>query len=314
MKVSYHTMRTGSAKHNDRSFDISKAKHINPELVSDNRYIKAYKETAEEGPMSFEEVEKRFYINVFTSWLDKRNKKARQQRHKERIKTVDQLLTDYNTRPEEAIYQIGDKDDYPADPKILKDIYMELNKYSRQLVGRHCRVLDVALHMDEATPHIHERRVWVYQDPEDKIYKISQSEALKRAGIPLPYPDQPEGKNNNRKMTYDRMMREKFIELCRQRGLEIEDNPSRRKHLSKTEYVYRQQRNEMEAMQEVKDKTPISIQERAELEELRRLRQEIEAEDPELLNRIHRQEIERRRRKEVSRKKAERIEHRTNDK
>ena len=313
MKVSYHVKRTGSAKHNDRSFDISLAKHINPELVSDNRYIKAYKETAEEGPMSFEEVEKRFYTNVFTPWLDKRNKKARQQRHKERIKTVDQLLTDYNTRPEEAIYQIGDKDNYPADPKLLEEIYIDLNKYSHQLVGRHCRVLDVALHMDEATPHIHERRVWVYRDPADKLYKISQSKALERAGIPLPHPDQPEGRLNNRKMTYDRMIREKFIDLCRQHGLEIEDNPSRRKHLSKTDYIYRQQCNEMEAMQEVKDKTPISIQERVELEELRRLRQELEATDPDFLDRIRRQEYERRRRKEVARKRAER-EHRTNDK
>lgn len=306
MKVSYHVMRTGSAKHNDRTFDISTAKHINPELVSDNRYIRAYKETDKEGTLSFEEVEKRFYTNVFTPWLEQKNQKAIEQHHPGRVKTIEQLMTDRNTRPEEAIYQIGDKNEYPADPKMLREIYMELNKYSRQLVGRHCRVLDVALHMDEATPHIHERRVWVYQDPEDKIYKISQSEALKRAGIPLPYPDRPEGKNNNRKMTYDRMIREKFIDLCRQRGLEIEDNPSKRKHLTKTDYIYWQQKREMEAMREVKDTTPISIQERAELEELRRYKKNVETEDPDISDRIRRQEEERRREKDVAKKKDER--------
>ena len=57
----------------------------------------------------------------------------------------------------------------------------------------------------------------------------------------------------------------------------------------------------------------ISIQERAELEELRRLRQELEATDPDFLDRIRRQEYERRRRKKVARKEAER-EHRLNNK
>lgn len=306
MKVSYHVMRTGSAKHNDRSFDISTARHINPELVSDNLYIRAYRSAEGQGPMSFEEVEKKFYTSIFTPWLEQRNVKAVSARHPDRVKTIEQLMTDKNTRPEEAIYQIGDKDNYPSDPKILREIYMELNKYSRQLVGRHCRVLDVALHMDEATPHIHERRVWVYQDPDDKLYKISQREALKRAGIPLPDPDKPVSKTNNRKMTYDRLMRTKFIELCRQRGLEIEDEPERRKHMPKSEYIYRQQQRELKAMEQEKDKYPLSVRERAELEELRKFREEVGSESPDTIDRIHRKEEERRRRKEVARKQEER--------
>ena len=306
MKVSYHVMRTGSAKHNDRSFDISTAKHINPELVSDNLYIRAYRSAEGQRQMSFAEVEKKFYTSIFTPWLEHRNKKALSTKHPSRVKTIEQLMTEKNTRPEEAIYQIGDKDNHPSDPKILQDIYMELNKYSRQLVGRHCRVLDVALHMDEATPHIHERRVWVYQDPDDKLYKISQREALKRAGIPLPDPDKPVSKTNNRKITYDRLIRTKFIELCRQRGLEIEDEPEQRKHMLKSEYIYRQQQRELKTMEQEKNKYPLSIRERAELEELRRFKYLIEKDSPEAIERLHRKEEERRRRKEAMRKQEER--------
>ena len=90
--------------------------------------------------------------------------------------------------------------------------------------------------MDESTPHIHVRKVWVYED--NGVKKIGQKKSLERAGIELPFQDRPESQYNNRKMTYDRMMREKMYELCKEHGLEVDITPDpHNMHLPKDEFI-----------------------------------------------------------------------------
>ena len=66
--------------------------------------------------------------------------------------------------------------------------------------GKHIHILDWALHLDEGTPHIHERHVF---DCENKYGEIApqQEKALEALGFELPKPDKPLGRYNNRKIT-----------------------------------------------------------------------------------------------------------------
>lgn len=236
MKASYHNSRDfGSARHNDRDFDLSKAEHIDKDQLKKNIYITIYPGE------TFRDTEIKFYRENFGAYVDDINERRKKSHHKGVKKkeplTTEDLRIDRRTKPEETIIQIGNMDEYPDDPKILLRVFNGLQKYSNEITHHHCKILDAAIHMDESTPHIHIRKVWVYE--KDGIKRIGQEESLKRAGIPLPYPDRPVSKLNNRKITYDRMMREKMIELCKEHGLEIDTVPDlhNREHLSKEELV-----------------------------------------------------------------------------
>lgn len=74
--------------------------------------------------------------------------------------------------------------------------------------------LDWALHVDEATPNIHERHVF---DAPNKYGEIApqQDKELELMGIELPYPDKPKSKSNNRKIVFDAMCRRSFLKFVR---------------------------------------------------------------------------------------------------
>ena len=65
-------------------------------------------------------------------------------------------MEDSRTWPEETIYQLGTKDGY-EDPAVFVKVAAELFEVIQEKYGSHMQILDWALHMDEATPHIHER-------------------------------------------------------------------------------------------------------------------------------------------------------------
>ena len=67
--------------------------------------------------------------------------------------------------------------------------------------GDHVHVLDWALHLDESTPHIHERHVF---DCENKYGEVApqQEKALEALGFDLPDPAKPLSRRNNRKITF----------------------------------------------------------------------------------------------------------------
>lgn len=76
----------------------------------------------------------------------------------------------------------------------------------------------MALHADEeGAPHVHARQVWLYSD-KDGMQAVGQDKCLQAAGIPLPHPDKPRSRYNNRKQTASRMMREQFFSICREHG------------------------------------------------------------------------------------------------
>ena len=62
------------------------------------------------------------------------------------------------TCPEESIYQLGTIDEH-ASVELLVLVFDEFKKEFDERFGSNVHIIDWSLHMDEATPHIHERHV-----------------------------------------------------------------------------------------------------------------------------------------------------------
>ena len=232
MRATIHNGRTShlgafTPKHNDRSFNISHAEHIDPERVKLNRY---WNWTGKE--ITFEDAERAFYEKHIRQHLDAQNARYKAQRHAERVKSMDEYRRSPQTCPEEVILQIGKLGDtIPAD-MMARIIQEQINWEQKQFPG--VKVLNVALHMDEqGAPHIHERRAWIYTD-KDGNTAISQNKSLEQMGVELPNPDRPRGRFNNRKQTFSRMCREHLLQICKEHGLEIEEIPQEKSRSGRT--------------------------------------------------------------------------------
>ena len=99
------------------------------------------------------------------------------------------MLSSRKTCPEETICQLGTLDEH-ASAEDLLNIVTEFIEEFKAKFGDHVHVLDWALHLDESTPHIHERHVF---DCENKYGEVApqQEKALETLGFELPDPDKP---------------------------------------------------------------------------------------------------------------------------
>lgn len=249
MRMTIHNARTSkkfgafTPKHNDRNFNIKNAEHIDPERTGGNIY---WNWTGESN-ISFEDAEKLFYEQHCRTHLDAKNARYVAQRHPERVRTMDEYRQNPRTCPEETLLMIGNKNEYvPA--KTLQAICEDLRNWEENVISG-LRVLDMALHVDEqGAPHIHMRRAWIYRD-ENGTESISQGKALEKAGIPLPHPDKPQGRNNNRKQTFSQQERQALYEICRGYGLEslLEMQPRERSKSGQALTEYQAQQAEERA-------------------------------------------------------------------
>ena len=223
-RISKATGKAFGAKHNDRDFDVKLSDNIDPTRAGQNVMWACY-----EG-MTFEAAEERYYNEVFGQKLQRTNERYIQQRHPERCRTMDEYRKSRQHCPEELILQIGKVEGH-VDAETLRaclsDYFGALGPYMVQDPGHPgvgMQVLDYAIHNDEAVPHVHIRRVWQYVG-KDGLPETGQEKALERLGFDPPDPAQEIGRRNNRKMAFDAMMRERWIEICRDHGLEIESEP-----------------------------------------------------------------------------------------
>lgn len=220
MRMTIHNARTSkkfgafTPKHNDRNFNIKNAEHIDPERTGGNIYWN----WTGESDISFEDAEKLFYEQHCRTHLDAKNARYVAQRHPERVRTMDEYRSNPRTCPEETILMIGNKDEY-IPPQTLRAICEKLKDWEETSIPG-LTVLNLALHVDEqGAPHIHMRRAWIYRN-ENGTESISQGKTLEKAGIPLPHPDKPQGRNNNRKQIFSKQERQALYEICRGYGLE----------------------------------------------------------------------------------------------
>ena len=247
--------RAYSPKHNDRQFNLGKSTHIDPARTSNNWTWQWLENHGKQ--CSFEDAERIFYARHISDHLQAVNCRYEAQRHSERVKTLDEYRKSPQSCPEETIVCIGNREHHP-DPSELLAAYLELQHWQQQTYPQ-LQVLDYAMHLDEqGAPHIHERHVWTYTDADGHL-AIGQARALEQMGIERPHPEQPRSRYNNAKITYTQAVRERFAEICRQRGLEIETTPRERSQsgLALIEYQARQEEKHLQELQREADSLEI---------------------------------------------------------
>lgn len=270
VKLTRHNGRVGkngvyNPKHNDRQFDIDNSEHIDLERAKRNVYWDCYNGIRsaslngnDEIVDSFEEVEQLFYKLHYQDYVEGQNARNLKNRHPERNRTTDDIRTHKKTCPEETIYQIGTKDDYVA-PDVLVTIVTEFITELADRFGEHFHLLNWSLHLDESTPHIHERHVFDCENAYGEIFP-QQEKALETLGFELPNPEKKAGRFNNRKMVFDAACRILLFDICKRHGLELEEEPSYggREYLEKQDYIRMKQKKEIASLEE-------SIQNQVEL-------------------------------------------------
>lgn len=245
MKLTAHNARVDSSGlHNDRQFDLDYAPHIDRSKVMLDQFWTYNGES--DKPLN--EIELDFYKKHFLKSIKEQNRRNVANGHRERNRTLKQFYKADHTRPEDKILQLGNKNEHP-DPALLWECALEYQRRFDEIFGENCKILDMSLHLDEATPHVHIRRVWMYED-ENGIEKVGQTKALEKLGILEKDTSREKGRYNNPKMTFTAQERQLFRDICKEKGLELEDDaPSRRKHLSVQEY-----KDLMDDMQELEHK------------------------------------------------------------
>lgn len=280
MKLTRHNGRAGkngnyNPKHNDRRFDIANSEHIDPERSKQNMYWDCYQgfrtaanqEEMDQIIYSFEQIEKAFYSERYDDFCEAQHERNRKTGHSSRDRSTSDLWADKRTCPEETIIQIGTKE-LSAPPEILIQVAAEFFEEFDRRFGKHIHILDWALHMYEATPHIQERHVF---DCENQYGEIApqQEKALEALGFDLPNPNQPKSKLNSRKITFDAACRAMLFDICESHGLHLDREPEYggRAYLEKQDYILMKQKQQMEdqaeeiAQQETKlDRLTIQIE------------------------------------------------------
>ena len=234
LKLTRHNGRAGAhgtynPKHNDRSFNLANSEHIDPERAKGNIYWDCFhgfrSALAPPDPndlaATFSDVERQFYETHYTAFVEGQNERNAKIRHTERNRSIPDLLSSRKTCPEETIYQLGTLDEHASAEDLLNIVTEFIDEFKSKF-GDHVHVLDWALHLDESTPHIHERHVF---DCENKYGEIApqQEKALEALGFELSDPDKPLSRRNNRKITFDAACRKMLFEIAKRHGLDLEE-------------------------------------------------------------------------------------------
>ena len=133
------------------------------------------------------------------------------------------MLNSKNTCPEETIFQIGSTEDVYPPVEVLMAIFEDYQKELIDIYGHNLHFLDVALHMDEAVPHLHIRKVWTY-DGKDGL-DISQNKALAEMGFERPDTNKPSNKWNNAKITFSEWECNMKLRICENHGVAVAHTP-----------------------------------------------------------------------------------------
>ena len=195
----------------------------------------------------------------YTAFIESQNERNAKIRHTERNRSIPDLLSSRKTCPEETIYQLGTLDEHASAEDLLSVVTEFIEKFKAKY-GDHVHVLDWALHLDESTPHIHERHVF---DCENKYGEVApqQEKALEALGFDLPDPDKPLSRRNNRKITFDAACRKMLFEIAKRHGLDLEEEAEygNRKYLEKQDFILAKQKEQLAAQQSKLDELTLKV-------------------------------------------------------
>ena len=269
MRASRHNGRSGKhgvydVKHNDRNFDVANSEHIDAERTKLNVYWDCYQgyclngDTSER-KMTFTEIEKAYYFEHYGDHVDAQNERNEKTGHAERNRTTDDVLKNNKTCPEESILQLGNID-CSVTPDVLAKVVAEFFEEFEKRYGSHVHILDWALHLDEATPHVHVRQVY---DALNKYGELcpQQEKALEELGFELPDPTKKRSRFNNRKMCFDAECRKLFLDIGQKNGVELEYEPEYggASYLEKQDYIIENQQKRIAKMQAALDDITLKV-------------------------------------------------------
>ena len=116
------------------------------------------------------------------------------------------------------------------------------------------------MHLDESTPHIHERHVF---DCENKYGEVApqQEKALETLGFELPDPDKPLSRRNNRKISFDAACRKMLFEIAKRHGLDLEEEAEygNCKYLEKQDFILAKQKEQLAVQQNRLDELTLKV-------------------------------------------------------
>ena len=272
LKLTRHNGRAGAhgtynPKHNDRSFNLANSEHIDPERAKGNIYWDCFHgfrsaldpQDPDDLATTFSDVERQFYETHYSEFIEKQNERNAKIRHTERNRSIPDLLSSRKTCPEETIYQLGTLDEHASAEDLLNIVTEFIDEFKTKF-GDHVHVLDWALHLDESTPHIHERHVF---DCENKYGELApqQEKALEALGFDLPDPNKSLSRRNNRKITFDAACRKMLFEIAKRHGLELEEEAEygNRKYLEKQDFILAKQKEQLAAQQDRLDALTLKV-------------------------------------------------------
>ena len=208
---------------------------------------------------TFSDVERQFYESRYTTFIEGQNERNAKIRHTERNRSIPDLLSSRKTCPEETIYQLGTLDEHASAEDLLKIVTEFIEEFKGKF-GEHVHVLDWALHLDESTPHIHERHVFDCKNQYGEVAP-QQEKALEALGFDPPDPDKPLSRRNNRKITFDAACRKMLFEIAKRHGLELEEEAEygNRKYLEKQDFILAKQKEQLAAQQNKLDELTLKV-------------------------------------------------------
>ena len=226
------THGTYNPKHNDRSFNLANSEHIDQERAKGNIYWDCFHgfrsaldpQDPDNLAATFSDVERQFYESRYSNFVESQNERNAKIRHTERNRSIPDLLSSRKTCPEETIYQLGTLDEH-ASAEDLLNIVTEFIEEFKAKYGDHVHVLDWALHLDESTPHIHERHVFDCE------------------------------------ITFDAACRKMLFEIAKRHGLELEEEAEygNRKYLEKQDFILAKQKEQLAAQQSKLDELTLKV-------------------------------------------------------
>ena len=231
----------GSISHNNRDFIT---KNVDRERMAWNEYY-------------VQQPIKEAYQQIFGPAIAEYN--ARQKR---KDRQVTDYLTDIRNSGNkekqfyEIVVQIGRMEDtgvLDANGKLsdaAKEAREILDEYARSFQERNPNLylFNAVLHMDEATPHLHLDYIPVAHGYKSKMHtRNSLTKALQEMGI-----EPAVGKSDTETMHWQQREREHLMEMCRERGLEVEIIGEKRDDYTIPEYkAARQAADELTAELEI---------------------------------------------------------------
>lgn len=136
-------------RENDRWFDVGNSEHIDSERVGRNVYwdcyrgftTHAFRDNPDQPDYSFEEIERMYYSEHYGGHVEAQNARNEKTRHTERNRTIEDLLKNNKTCPEESIYQIGTMGQ-SVSPDTLGCIVQEFYEEFERRFGSHVHILE----------------------------------------------------------------------------------------------------------------------------------------------------------------------------